>query len=90
MRDNSKGPDVLKSLGLTEDEVKALDLGADRLVGAREIARFRNEPVERTRYLIKQGVIKTYKEGATIISSRYALNKAHLMAMLGQQTGEAA
>jgi hypothetical protein len=79
--------DVFAALGITAEEIRKLDLGDDRLCGAREIARHRNEAIEKTRYLLKCGRIPHYKEGALIVSSKLALNKAHLIALLGQQTG---
>jgi hypothetical protein len=81
--------EALKRLGITTDEIQKLNLGEDRLYGAREIARHRNEAVERTRYLIAQGIIPVYREGASLVASKYVLNKVHLAAAAAAK-GEAA
>jgi hypothetical protein len=55
-----------------------VDLGDDRLVGALAISEFRGEPLARTRYLIRRGLIPIYREGRIVIASKAALREAHL------------
>jgi len=53
-------------------------LADDRLVGAKAIAEFRNEPVRRTNYLLERGMIPAGKEGKVWIASRKALIAQHV------------
>ena len=69
--------------------IDELSVADDRLVGAREIAQFRGEPIARTRYLIRRGLIPFYREGATIVASRRALREQHIEAS-SPKSGEAA
>ena len=47
----------------------------DRLVGAEAIARFRGEPVRRTRYLVERGELPHGREGNIIVASKRALRR---------------
>ena len=62
----------------------------DRLVGAEAIAKFRGEPVRRTRYLIERGAIPYGREGNVIVASKRALRKHWERLTAGQQPSEAA
>jgi hypothetical protein len=61
-----------------------LSIADDRLVGAKAIAEFRGEKIERTRYLLRLGLIPVYREGAAIIASKRVLREHHLAAASGK------
>jgi hypothetical protein len=61
-----------------------LSVADDRLVGAKAIAEFRGEKIERTRYLLRRGLIPVYQEGATIIASKGVLREHHRSAASGK------
>ena len=47
-----------------------LNIASDRLNGAEAIAAFRGEPVFRTRYLIRKGLLPVAREGQRIVGRR--------------------
>ena len=49
------------------------NLAADRLDGAEAIAEFRGEPIHRTRYLLRSGLIPHGREGDRIVASKRVL-----------------
>jgi hypothetical protein len=48
-------------------------IAEDRLVGAEAIAKFRGEPVRRTRWLIEKGELPHGREGHLIVASKRVL-----------------
>jgi hypothetical protein len=61
-----------------QDENENFPLAEDRLVGAKAIAKFRNEPVRRTNYLLDKRAIPAGKEGNTWVASKRALIAQHV------------
>jgi hypothetical protein len=61
-----------------------LDIASDRLDGAEEIAAFRGEPVHRTRYLIRRGLLPVAREGERIIGSKRVLREHYAKATSGK------
>jgi hypothetical protein len=57
---------------------EALNLKRDILRGAQAIADFRGEALDRTRYLIRKGLIPTYREGGIICASKRVLIEHHM------------
>jgi hypothetical protein len=66
------------------------DLAYDRLVGAAAIAKFRGEPIRRTRYLVERGAIPYGREGNVIVASKRALREHWQKLTSSPQAGEAA
>jgi hypothetical protein len=64
-----------------------LDIAEDRLNGAEAIAAFRGEPVFRTRYLIRKGLLPVAREGERIVGSKRILREHYLAAVSGKPQG---
>ena len=60
-----------------------LNIAEDRLDGAEAIAAFRGEPVHRTRYLIRKGLLPVAREGERIVGSKRRLTEHYLAATGG-------
>jgi hypothetical protein len=56
----------------------------DKLRTAQEIAEFLGEPVDRVRYVIRNGLIPYGREGRRIIASRSALLEHYVRATRGR------
>jgi hypothetical protein len=65
---------------------ESFSLADDRLVGAKAIAEFRNEPVRRTNYLLDRRLIPAGKEGNVWVASKRALIAQHLKLTGGAQS----
>jgi hypothetical protein len=61
-----------------------LDIASDRLDGAEAIAAFRGEPIHRTRYLIRKGLIPVAHEGERIVGSKRRLREHYIAATSGK------
>jgi hypothetical protein len=61
-----------------------LNIADDRLNGAEEIAKFRGEPVHRTRYLIRKKMIPVAFEGERIVGSKRRLREHYIAATSGK------
>jgi len=70
-----RATEVVEALRRTRARLKILDgnLAADRLDGAEAIAEFRGEPIHRTRYLLRSGLIPHGREGDRIVASKRVL-----------------
>jgi hypothetical protein len=55
-----------------------LDIASDRLDGAEAIAAFRGEPIHRTRYLIRKGLLPVAREGERLVGSKRVLREHYL------------
>jgi hypothetical protein len=55
-----------------------LNIASDRLNGAEAIAAFRGEPVHRTRYLIRKGLLPVAREGERIVASKRVLREHYI------------
>jgi hypothetical protein len=60
------------------------NIADDRLDGAEAIAAFRGEPIHRTRYLIRKGLLPVAHEGERIVGSKRALREHYLAAVSGK------
>jgi hypothetical protein len=71
---------------LTREAAKldSLDIAIDRLDGAEAIAAFRGEPIHRTRYLIRKGLIPVAHEGERIVGSKRRLREHYFAATSGK------
>jgi hypothetical protein len=67
-----------------------LDIAEDRLNGAEAIAAFRGEPVFRTRYLIRKGLLPVAREGQRIVGSKRVLRAHYVAGVSGKCSGAAA
>jgi hypothetical protein len=65
---------------------ESFSLADDRLVGAKAIAEFRNEPVRRTNYLLDKRLIPAGKEGNVWVASKAALIAQHVKLTGGAQS----
>jgi hypothetical protein len=63
---------------------ESLDIAEDRLDGAEAIAAFRGEPVHRTRYLIRKGLLPVAHEGERIIGSKRRLREHYIESTSGK------
>ena len=61
-----------------------LNIADDRLNGAEAIAAFRGEPVHRTRYLIRKGLLPVAHEGERIVGSKRRLREHYIAATSGK------
>ena len=72
-----RAAEVVEALRRTRERLNILEternLAADRLDGAEAIANFRGEPVHRTRYLLRSGLIPHGREGDRIVASKRVL-----------------
>jgi hypothetical protein len=66
------------------DNIETLNIADDRLNGAQEIADFRGEPIHRTRYLIRKGLIPVAHEGERIVGSKRCLREHYIAATSGK------
>ena len=64
--------EILDELKREAAKLDSLDIASDRLDGAEAIAAFRGEPVHRTRYLIRKGLIPVAHEGERIVGASVA------------------
>jgi hypothetical protein len=66
------------------ETLDTLDIASDRLDGAQATADFRGEPLHRTRYLIRKGLIHVSREGERIVASKRALRQQWRKATNGE------
>ena len=64
----------------TQAFIDNLQISADKLNTAHEIAEFIGEPLERVRYLVRNNLIPYGREGRRIIASRHALRRHYAKA----------
>jgi hypothetical protein len=76
--------EVLAVLRREAAKLDSLDIASDRLDGADAIAAFRGEPVHRTRYLIRKGLIPVAHEGVRIVGSKRRLREHYFAATSGK------
>jgi hypothetical protein len=70
-------------------DIDSLNIALDRLDGAEAIAAFRGEPLHRTRYLIRMGLIPVAREGERIIASKRVLREHYMAATSAKAAGHA-
>jgi hypothetical protein len=80
--DKSANPAAIAAV--RRDNIETLNIADDRLNGAQEIAVFRGEPIHRTRYLIRKGLIPVAREGERIAGSKRRLREHYFAATSGK------